>query len=302
MKRWLLLVLLLLAAGCARTEPTGPLSVTGQQGVVVEEVQVPSTIYQGEEFTLTYALSNEGAYGVSRDEPGYVFVSHDPLYFEYVGLTSRFSENAFFLDGRTPFYEGEDAFVNLHFRARPIERFSERISSPVLATVCYPYASNVTADVCIEQNRNVDQGAIACRNAPVRPPSPGAPIGVEEVVVRSGRADVGGEEAIVPQFRITLRNYGDGVPSVASCVDGDSSLLNTAGIRVSVLNEELACVTSNEEGFVRFSRGRALVTCTVPDASTVVFPATRGNFQSLLSVDLDYTYRESVRTELEVQR
>lgn len=301
MKRFLLLGLLFVLAGCSQA-PVGPQVLSGTEGVVVSSVQVPSSVYADEEFTLTYELSNRGASDVTRDNPGYVSVSYDQLYFDYAGLTSRFPANSFSLDGRTRFYEGEQAYLNLHFRAREIERFSERISSPVLATVCYPYASNVTADVCIEQNRNVDHGSVACRNAPVRPLSPAAPLGVEEVVVRTGRAEVEGEQVLVPQFRITLRNYGEGVPSADSCVDGDSSLLNSAVIRASVLNERLECETSAGENLVRFSRGRAVVTCSVPDASGVAFPASQGNFQSLLSVDLSYTYRESVRTELEVTR
>lgn len=303
MRVWLLLIAVaFVIGGCTSGPSPSSGSLTGTQGVVVSQIQIPNTIYEGEEFSLSYELSNRGAYDISSEDPGYIFVSHDDLYLEFVGLSSQYPENLFTLDGRTRFYEGSETFVNLHFRSRDIQRFSEQVSTNVLATVCYPYESNVNAQVCIESNRNPDAGGLACRNSPVSPPTPAAPIGVDQVEVRTGRAMVQGEEVLVPQFRIAVRNFGPGIPSSAGCIESNSSLLNTVSFSASVLNEPLVCQSSAGEGLLRFSRGRAIVTCTLDENSEMAFSTNLGNFLSLLSVDMQYTYRESIRTDLVVQR
>ena len=299
----LVVLLFLFVVACGPSGEFTSGTLTGSDGVVVSMVSSPHSIYEGEEFTLTYSLENRGATSVSEDDPGFVFLSYDALYLEYLGLTSRFSQNSFVLDGRTRFFDGEESYINAHFVARDIDRFSREVSTNVLLTACYPYSTNATVDVCIERDRNPDAGAVACRGGPSRPASSAAPIGIEEVEVRTGRTVIGGEEVLAPQFRITLNNYGGGVPSASSCIDGNSSMLNTASVSVSVLNEPLECLSSaGEEGLVRFSRNRVTITCRLADTSDTVFPSSMGNFMSLLSVDLDYTYRDSVRTSLVVRR
>ena len=301
MNRWVVLVgFFVLLVGCGPGEVFDG-TVTGQQGVVLSQVQVPQTIYAGEEFSLTYELANKGAVDVLEEDPGHVSVSFDNLYLQELGVSSRFPDNLFWLNGRTRYFEGDDAFVNVHFRANDIERFSNRVSTAVLATVCYPYESRVVSQVCIGQDRATDQGSIVCRNTPVRPSSPAAPIGVDSIEVRPGRNTVGGQDVLAPQFRLSLRNYQGGIPSTGACGSGASEELNFARISASLLNERLECESSAGEGIVRFSRNTATVVCRLPADSTMI-AAGQANFLSLLSVDLEYTYRESSRTELVVQR
>lgn len=307
MKRSALLVLsLLLLAACSGPQDTGPREVTGTEGVVVTPLDNAVEVFENEEFTLTFQLENRGKHSIFEEAPGSYEVSYDRLYLDDSGGQSSFPDNSFWLDGRTQFQDGELAFVNVYMTAREIERFSQQVRTPVLFTACYPYKSIVTSEVCIEQSQRVDSGAIVCRNTAVRPNTPGAPIVVDEINVRTFRRSLLGSDTtvVVPQFRITVHNAGDGIPTLSQCDEEPvPDRLNRVRLRAWLLDEELDCDPGNTdlEGH-GFARGRVNVVCTVPDDADLDLLGNTANFISLLTVEMDYVYRESARSDVVIIR
>lgn len=296
----LLLIALFVLSGCAR-QPVDPATqpLTGTEGVVLTNTYTPADVFEDEQFELTYELENRGLIGVSPIQPGILIPNWDALYLQYDGSLSSFPEDYFHLYPRTRYSAGERTFVTLFFTAKALQRNSQRITTPVLLSLCYPYQSNITTQVCIERERHVDPGAIACTNRPVSPASVGAPISVKSVEVRNQRVELGGDEfGIAPQFRILLTNHGEGVPSVTACGDSEANL-NTARVRAFLLNEPLECGVDSDEATVRFTRGEAFVSCVLPEDAAIT--RGQGNFISLLSLEVEYTYRETERTEVTVR-
>jgi hypothetical protein len=306
MKRITLIVIcfLFLFAGCQQ-QPETPTEVTGREGVVLSITDEPREVFEGEEFSITYSLENKGATKISEDSvqgPGLLLFSVDKLYLQEVDRVDRYEDSAFWLEPRTLFAQGETGFVTAYFRARNIDRFSESVNTAVVASMCYPYNSSVTTQVCIEATRDADSGSIACRSTPVIPSTPAAPVGVDKITVSTGRGP-GGQ--VLPQFRIHVRNYDSGVPATSMCDPLESSQglgLNEVFVSAKLLDEELICEGSGKDGAVRLRNGDGLVTCSVPGTASLRFGETSANYLSLLTVNIDYTYRDSQRTDLRIVR
>ncbi len=299
-----LCLLVLVLASCS-TPSQSQTAITGTDGVVLTPVYVPSSVFEGEDFSITYRLENRGSVPITQDNPGSLIVNVDPLYLSFIDSSSRFPNQYFWLSPRTRFSQGESAFVNLHLRANSIDRFSQEIRTRILTTVCYPYESIITSEVCIERDRQTDPGSVVCRAGPVSPASVGSPLVVNSVQTRTGRVGEGSDARLVPQFRIELVNRGSGIPSAGTC-DSQGGL-NSALVQVSVLNELLDCQGMTDPDFdgfgeVRFINNRASLSCTIPIFSSSLFPATQGNFLSLVTVHMKYSYRESDQSEVRIVR
>ncbi len=306
MKRAILL-LLLFAAACTfgPQEPTGPDNLQGTRGVDISIISMPGFVYENEQFPVVFSLNNRGVANVSPANPGRFVVSVDPLYVErdqyiapggFEGL-----EGGFFLDGRELYILGEEVYITQYLTARPIQRQSERITTPLTITACYPYETRMTTQVCIERARVIDPGSVACVNRPVRPPTQGAPVVVHEVETRAMPAADG--EGVSLSFRIVLKNAGGGIAGTSGCFDNQiNTQLNQVDLRARLLTEDLECGTGEDPfvATVRLNRGEGVVTCRLPDSS--VLPPAQNNFLSLLSVDIDYSYRTSDRAEVNIVR
>lgn len=297
---FLLGVVFLLASCSAPVDSSARL--TGSEGVVLSITSQPGEIFAGEEFSLTYRLENKGSTPVFVDDPGRLVFSFDNYYLEYVDRIDRFRSEDFWLQPRTVFAAGEVAFVTAYFRAREIQRSSPMVNTAVTASVCYLYTSSFTTQVCLEATREADAGSIICRSTPIIIPSPAAPVGVDSITTRTARTADG---QVLPQFRLNIRNLDRGVPATSSCsgLSGEAaSGLNNVHVRAFLLDEELICLGSGVDGAVRLQNGRGIVTCSVSEASSLRFGASSTNYLSLLSVDIEYTYRQSVRSDLRILR
>lgn len=315
MKRALLaLVCVTVLVACTPGANTGDTRdrLDGTQGVHVELFNVPSTVYEREQFPVMLRLENRGAYNVSADNPGYFYVSTDSLYLSRDEYVTRFheAENAFWLRGRQLYVPGEEAVITQYLTAQPIMRQSSEVRTPITVTACYPYQSTTTTQVCIERARFAETGSVACIPRPVRPPTPGAPVGVSEVETRT-QSTPDGDVSVT--FRITIRNFGQGIASGQGCVDGEHTTqlnnreLNAVRVSAFLLTEPLECGVSYEDDdidiyqpLVRLVRGQGTVVCRLPEGAE--FASGESNFLSLLTVDIDYSYRASDRAEVRIVR
>jgi len=76
-----------------------------------------------------------------QQNPGYFYVSHDPLYLTYLGASTQFAENAFWLDGRDIYKDGAESFITLQFTANEIQQFTDTVPTKVFLTLCYPFTT-----------------------------------------------------------------------------------------------------------------------------------------------------------------
>jgi len=321
MKKLIIVILFFLAA-CGSSLPALPTDLSGTEGVVITPIDLDDQVYVNEEVVLIYEIENRGASDLSELNYGIIIPSYDKLYLEFTGYVAprKFLEVSnlikieddktlfengvlpFWLYGRDLYLPGEKTFITMSFRTKEIRRNTGIVRTPILFTTCYPYQSNVTASVCIEQTRLADQGSVVCRKAPVSPQTPAAPIGVSRVEVRTNREPSDADSTglispgkIVPTFRIHLQNYGRGIPSYGTCLDGNNNL-NTAVVRAYLLDQELDC---SLDGEVNFVRGEAKVLCSARDTN-LELSAGSANYITLLSVNIEYSYRESDKIDLEI--
>lgn len=312
MRVWLVF-LFIVVAGCMPGADPGIDALSGTQGVEVSILQAPSEVYENEEFPVVIEFANRGTANVSEDNPGRFFVSVDSLYLsrsEHYVAPSRFSQldRGFFLRGREQYVLGEEVLITQYFTALPIRRQSQRVSTPITVTACYPYKTTLTTQVCIERSRVEDPGSVVCLNRPVRPPSPGAPVAVREVEVRTTASPVG-DGGAVTTFRITIENVGRGTPGARGCDPSEINQdVNHVVLSAFLLNEPLSCGFSiSEEGtsdsfstLVPLRQGLGTVSCRLPEG--VFLPGASNNMISLLSVEMDYSYRISDRHEVTIVR
>lgn len=300
MRVYLVLLVLFVLAGCsAPTQEPG--AVTGTDGVSFSVISAPSEVFEGEEFSITYAVENKGSVDIIRENPGVLSFSANRLYLSELDTTSRFQSDSFWLDARTPFVSGESAFITAFFRANTIDRSSQMVNTGVTGAICYPYRSEISTQVCLETSRDADPGSVICRNQPVIPSTSGSPLVVDRVVTTTARSG----DQILPSFRLNVRNAGSGIPSTDSCVGFDSPNvegLNNIRVEASLLDEPLVCRGSGPDGAVRLTNGRGSVTCTVPGNSYLTFGSASANYLSVLSVNMSYSYRESIRSNIRVVR
>ncbi len=302
------LVLLVLFSACTFISPSTPGGIDmlqGTQGVDIVIESVPGFVYENEQFPVVFSLKNLGATNVSPQNPGRFFVGVDSLYLErdqYIA-PGRFSAipGGFFLSGRQPYIQGEEVMITQFFTARPIQRQSQRVTTPVTITACYPYTTTLNTQVCIERTRVSDPGSVACVNRPIRPPTQGAPIVIHEVETRAvPRAD---SDDLSVSFRIVLRNAQRGIPGISGCFGDDiNQNLTQVHVRARMLTEDLECGHDSDPyvATVRLTRGEGSVTCRLPETSSIEL--AQNNFLTLLQVEVDYTYRISDRVEVNIVR
>ncbi len=303
------LLLFLLLSACSKKPDADPVDdLSGTQGIIATSLTDDLEVYGSESFSLEYEIENKGTTDVLPDFPGYFYVSWDPWYLRFTGSRSRFQDQSFWLEGRKPFVSGERTFVTLDFEAYDIQQFSERASTDVTFTLCYPYTSKITQDVCIETTPRVDKDQIACKKTPLTPKTPGAPVIVSKIEVRNTRQSTGddGFGLVTPHFRITINNVGGGIPSTFACNDDFNpsvDSVNSVSVRAFLLNEELDCQSSQPDNKgVLLLNNKAEVICSLPDDTTLDFIINTGNFQSLLNIELFYFYRESYVSTVIISR
>jgi hypothetical protein len=295
--KWIVILALLILVSCGPAgERSGAQVLSGSDGVVLSVIHSPRQVFEGEHFSIAFELENKGLADV---DAGLLSLSFDSLYLRHDATVP--DANQFSLRGRDRYRQGDKGFMTVYFSANELQRASRMAETAVMMSACYPYYSTITQNVCIERDAFVESGAVACRNIPLRPPTPGAPVGVSSIQANSVRTSVGvlagGQEefVVLPSFRLTLRNYGGGLPTVGDCGSEDA-IINAVRVHAYLLDAPLDC----GDGLVRFTRQEAQVLCRLPAEHAILREG--GNYVSLLNVELEYTYRDSERVEVRIVR
>jgi hypothetical protein len=326
MKKYLLIMLLIIAGCSSGGEFTNVNYFTGGQGVVTEFAQntPPRNVYEDTPFLLGANIHNRGATNTN----GKIIFEYDSFYFTGSGRV----ESTFSLVGKQPDYpRGQVDFSSgPELKVRNIEGLRQAAQTRISASVCYPYRTHLTDFFCIDTDVFGTQQNILCRSrASHGYSSQGAPIAITNIVPtviprgfvegntivtasstvdESGilrRLDQNTENtrllALQPSFEITIKNIGQGMvfqtnSGLDACEASSLRELGRVTVRANLSNNIALNCNPNP---VILRDGTATTRCTVPDDDLIT---TSSSYQEVLSVYLDYYYLDQTSTEVTINR
>ncbi|MFC1768176.1 hypothetical protein ACFLZX_00290 [Nanoarchaeota archaeon] len=320
MKRiFFLLVIFIFVVGC---EDNGP-SVTsedvykGTTGMEIsfQENKPPEESYVGRYFFMNLDVWNKGAYDV---EDGYILINLDDTHM-IVREEPRFGEPSSFnkldeshisfqLFGRNTLnIQGEHDSFGLKIETPKILSLEEQDSS-LSVSVCYPYHTIASPNVCIDTDPLGlrEGGTRACEASDVSlSGGQGGPVGVKRVEVEM--LPTTDERRVQPQFIIHIDNFGSGdvfAPEKANDVcygkyneDDLNKVLVTASLPDG---KELDCdIESDEKTFlVDMESKEKFAICTLEEG----FNIEGGSYTVPLNIRLDYSYRTTINHDITIKK
>ena len=207
------MIVSILISGCGggKRNPQIPAIYTGTEGVAIEFMPniPPKKIYEDQSFTVVVKLHNRGAYslnGTNNYNFGVVQLDYDPLYFTEIQRSTEFV-----LMGKSMDYPKGDILLQEVSFMTANKILGTRVApkSKITASVCYPYETTLSKEVCIDQDFLKIQKNPVCTNPGIYSlSSQGAPIAITKI--EADMLPMGGD-IVQPVFRITLKNVGKGL-------------------------------------------------------------------------------------------
>jgi hypothetical protein len=302
-----ILIISLMLSGCqtgGKEAPKieGPYA-GGKEGLLFafNENEPPARVLDNsqEEFYVTLLVRNKGEHTVPV---GGAIASISGVDSKAFGLNSLNAKNQIeiskVIKDQDYLIEGGEEFIEF-------ETFSYvndlAADFPILlrADLCYTYNTEAIANVCLKKNVVRDSIEDVCQtnNDAMDAFNSGAPLQVTNIRQRS----VGSNKL---QITFTVENIGMGLVYLPgtftnACKGGDS---NEDTIKVTLSNPQnnfspdCAALGRGSSGDVRLVNKKKDITCTI-DTSGL----QEVTFQDLLVIDLDYMYREAVKTDIVVE-
>lgn len=309
----IILLTLIIVGGCGRGP--SPLEIfTGTKGVTVEfhKSIPPKKVFEGETIRLFVDIKNEGAFTLDEHSTRYgvIQLDFDPLYF----LETR-HENQFRIHGKSVDWPGGERISHLvsTLTVKSVPGTRENPITPITVSVCYPYETTLSTEICIDRDVLDAEANPVCENQEVYTfSSQGAPVAVTKI-----ESDMipTGPDTVQPVFRITFTNIDDGLviynnpftPISTICaidLPGTTTQdLNVLRIQAWLGSENalLKCVPEK----VRLWQKKGEVTCTIdPDRARLagIEMTPSGNYVSILTVKADYVYRSFNQRDVTIYR
>lgn len=300
----LLVLAVLLVASCqggslrrGRTDAEPHNYHTGSQGIEMRFLQgnPPPRIYEGDALTLILEYGNKGAFDI---QDGRLYISGYDV--EYVRLDG--AENPF---STTFSAEGKDEF-NPYGEIVDVKEYQDpAVSMPpnvdvfrqvFKATACYRFRTEASPSVCIDPDPlSIDPEDKVCTITNVGLGSQGAPVAVTSI-----EPEIARDRA---QFKINIANVGGG--TVIESVQGRSPIdrchadlkrdeVDKVEIHAMLSGQGLRCQPET----IRLVNGAGFSFCTL-DLNNL---QQREAYQTILNVYLDYGYRDSIATTVDILR
>ncbi|HLC66001.1 MAG TPA: hypothetical protein VJI46_07825 [Candidatus Nanoarchaeia archaeon] len=315
----ILAVLMLILVGCKTEGPefTSEDVYKGIEGISLSFTKNSPTpeVFENSVFPVGIEVWNKGAYDI---EEGYLFVNLDTDYMEaanWIEGVSIFPADAakaeFELKGKSDIArQGDRDVAALNVNTKFIDVLSEKHTSTVSATACYRYQTLASPNVCIDTDPfGIKEGQKSCTASDITlTGGQGAPIAVEKVEVKMLPSQTG--DKIVPQFRIYVKNMGNGqVVDAEKVADSCSSQglsrtdINAVSVTAALSSGiQLDCIPKREtggpEGFLRLKGGEDYVLCHYQDG----IPLEYGTFKTTLNIVLDYGYVHSISKDVTIKK
>lgn len=331
MKRFLVFItsLLLLLTACGQQQGFLFNPHQGRDGITLEFLpdMPPLQVFEGPLY-LGLKLSNKGAAEVKNEgylsialEKDYVGASQDAIQADEQHVTFSSPEHASFsLVGKTKYDPiGEDTLVTMQLQTKKLDPQLETLTTSIIATVCYEYQTQATANVCIDTDpNNLHQTEKVCQMHDVSLSDQGAPIAVTGI---EQTALIGIGQYVRPQFIITVQNIGDGQPlkpgtAQEACSSGPFAAkplpnqpkkpLNVVRLNeflvggYSYKNGQLECSPVTADGvYVVLENGQGTIKCTLKGG---LIEQTAVSFQTNAYIELAYAYTTAISTQVEIRR
>ncbi|USN45410.1 MAG: hypothetical protein H6502_05160 [Candidatus Woesearchaeota archaeon] len=305
---------------------------TGHNGLVISFVDdaPPDEVVEGFPAYLAVEVQNLGAYTIDVSNPGLLSVVTDQFYLQHDKATlPDGSENVFLLGKSLGYPTGEKQIYNLGL-LRP-KKYGPIVApeTQISVNLCYPYKTYLAEQVCVDLSAGDpnDDRVQVCEPTPLSlSGGQGAPVGIvsvdslhlpytyvnENVPSQDPVYDEHGNlvgttdeytttpiALIMPVFRFTIKNFGNGMAINASgeatCQDtiAYTPYWNTFDIVAHLGKTRLVC----SPDAVRFIDDTATISCFVPPEAVV---SGKSNYYDLLSVELEYRYFESVAKKVRI--
>ncbi|MFT4311170.1 MAG: hypothetical protein ACMXX7_00935 [Candidatus Woesearchaeota archaeon] len=330
MKKMLLLLgIIILISGCSLSQgPTVENYRTGNQGITAEFTNnlPPTTIREEQEVLISLDVWNRGAENV---EVGHIELNYDGFYFSKVQGPNILRETNIEVMGKGPgFSTGGRNRISLGaLRANQITSQIQNPSTRISASICYPYKTVFSQEVCMDRDILETQDNPVCRNTPRRTYSgQGAPIVVSSLETEMVPVARYSQDSFLlrPEFTITVRNAGRGNPYSLpfalttienACTNPNSiSGININEIEVigNIANLRLTCDNNN---IVKLVGGEGKITCRIDNEGSLntLGPVPPGfnpnqifevanNYVEILNIELEYLYKDYVSKEVSIRR
>ncbi|NQU98340.1 hypothetical protein HQ533_02645 [Candidatus Woesearchaeota archaeon] len=305
-----LLLLILTSCSSGTYNPERINVYVGTKGVEIEFIgdSPPREVYENTDFPLAVFISNKGTFSLDGETyKGLLSYTYDPFYFRPTEGTSSSDELEFALEGKS--YLAPDGFFETKilpiFRVKPIEGQRESPRTELFVSVCYPYRTKLTDEVCIDTSHlTQDARERVCETQDKLYTGQGAPVAVTNVEVEMQAT----RQVMQPSLLIKIENKGSGMvlapvtelelPKACELQKDTDKKGNWNQVKVTahLSNSKLSCFPEtvnlrDEKGFTR---------CTLP-ANTEFYGGSL-NYHATMVIDLDYVYLTSISKEIEIIR
>ncbi|MBI4140295.1 hypothetical protein HY485_00500 [Candidatus Woesearchaeota archaeon] len=300
MKTKIMIIALLLLVACVPFIPSKqdisiPKLYEGSQGVDVWFVQnaPPNDVFEGQLFGVAFSLENKGA---SDIENGVYVVGLPHELTAREGVVGRFS-----LKGKSVFNPfGESKIIKFSAHAGELASQVARVPAGLSVDVCYPYHTEVSAQVCINPEPTIiSKPKSVCTPSAQSFSGQGAPVVVTKIDVPQ-ILPLDNPALVQPQITLSIKNVGRGFVvdkyrfADACTPRGGKELYNV--VRIGGYLSELPLDCRPQE--LRLSDKENTVVCTLPSG----LEKARGSHLALLNVKLDYGYVDKKSKQIYVKR
>lgn len=324
-----LVIFLLLIAGCSSssTKKTDDINVRiGFKGLDMEFLKgtPPAKMFEGDAFHALIKVKNNGAYSIKNDQ-AILSLGVEKDYTKktelltggritsFGGLSNAAS---FGLEGKSSINPiGNEEVISYNIVAGRVDPQSETHTSTIISTLCYPYETVLTSNVCVDTDVNDLRPAKKVCNMQdlVFGNGQGAPVAVTKIevnmlpVISSGKDSA---TSIKPQFLIYIENKGLGTVIKAEAVkdfctksDTEHKNLNVVYVDAYLSNKKLKCqldveTSATERGHIKLKDKKDIIWCDLVEG----IPAAQDPYLSPLKIELSYGYSQSISANYVIQK
>jgi len=253
----------------------------------------PSEVTEQEDFQVILSLNNHGA----SDIKGGILrlITED-----YVKLQE--DKKTFDLQGKNKFdLNGETKPISFSLTSNNIENQSQAQQTSIIAVACYQYSTLVKENVCVDAdylNLNNYQNKV-CTVQSHSLSSEGGPVEVSLIEPKFASK----EGKIKPVYIVHIRNAGQGqvikledVEKVCTSSPLKKDSFNTVYIKAKLGLKDLDCKGNDKDNSIHISDGEGIAKCSMQQTIENTPPYT-----SILQIELDYGYTESISTTVNIK-
>ncbi len=325
-KFFLIFILFIIGCSTSTTKKSKDIDVrVGFEGLKLEFLKntPPQKIFEKETFPVIIKIGNKGAFSLKDNDKAILSLGVERDYTENVQLLAgrrvqKVNGNAatFNLEGKSVINQkGEEELVSYNVKAGQVDPQSEFHSSTVIATLCYPYQTELDATVCIDTDiSGIRPGKKVCKLQDiVFNNGQGGPVAVTKIEVQmlptQESQSQEGYGRIKPQFLIFVENKGQGTvirkESVNEfCTQSGTTHknINIVYVDASLSGQKLKCQLEATEGtslpgHIKLKDKKDIIWCSKEDG----IPA-QDTYLTPLRIVLTYGYTQSISTNYLIQK